>query len=299
MTKKSKTFSGDSLIEVLLGITIFSAVSVGGIAIMNSGLNQAQRSLEITMTRNEIDAQAEALRFIHNNYVAERELAEDKWQFTDLWNKIVEVSMDPSDIMSVDTLNINDAGSCADAYAEQFNGQLKRTPFIINTRFVQPRGILTDANAKDKYRKKVVPEIIITDIKDGGVYSAYDTGNTKFREASTYPRLTFGFLHIDDTPIDDSDTFWTLNQSAQNSDTLSENLALSATSNKLYYRKLTAAEGIWILGVKGDNDNRAHNNNDNPEFYDFYIRSCWNSSGMKTHSTITTTVRLYNPGVID
>ena len=68
--RKQKIFSGDSLIEVLLGITVFSAVSVGGIAIMNSGLNQAQRSLEITMARNEIDAQAEALRFIHNNYIA-------------------------------------------------------------------------------------------------------------------------------------------------------------------------------------------------------------------------------------
>ena len=43
--RKQKIFSGDSLIEVLLGITVFSAVSVGGIAIMNSGLNQAQRSL--------------------------------------------------------------------------------------------------------------------------------------------------------------------------------------------------------------------------------------------------------------
>ena len=88
--RKQKIFSGDSLIEVLLGITVFSAVSVGGIAIMNSGLNQAQRSLEITMARNEIDAQAEALRFIHNNYIAEREFSEDKWQFTDLWNKIVD-----------------------------------------------------------------------------------------------------------------------------------------------------------------------------------------------------------------
>ena len=101
--RKQKIFSGDSLIEVLLGITVFSAVSVGGSAIMNSGLNQAQRSLEITMARNEIDAQAEALRFIHNNYIAEREFSEDKWQFTDLWNKIVDSTIDPDDIMGIDT----------------------------------------------------------------------------------------------------------------------------------------------------------------------------------------------------
>ena len=114
--RKQKIFSGDSLIEVLLGITVFSAVSVGGIAIMNSGLNQAQRSLEITMARNEIDAQAEALRFIHNNYIAEREFSEDKWQFTDLWNKIVDSTIDPDDIMGIDTMNLNNANSCEQAY---------------------------------------------------------------------------------------------------------------------------------------------------------------------------------------
>jgi type II secretory pathway pseudopilin PulG len=53
---------GDTIIEVLLAITVFSMVAVATITIMNQGTNAAQRALEITHVRQEIDAQAEALR---------------------------------------------------------------------------------------------------------------------------------------------------------------------------------------------------------------------------------------------
>jgi len=61
---------GDTLIEVLFAISIFSLVVVGSISIMNQGVNASQRSLEITLVRNEIDAQAEALRFMNSSYVS-------------------------------------------------------------------------------------------------------------------------------------------------------------------------------------------------------------------------------------
>ncbi len=291
---KKKTFSGDSLIEVLLGITIFSAVSVGGIAIMNSGLNQAQRSLEITMARNEIDAQAEALRFIHNNYVAERELSEDKWQFTDLWNAIIDNTMHSDKTEFLDTMNLNNADSCEQAYKEQFSRQSGLTPFIINTRFVQPRGILVETNAQLKYQQKVVPEIIIT--SDSQQF-APDNDKNRFKTASTYPRLIYSLLHIPDTAISDSEQYWYNNTTTEGS--LTEETVEVGNYKKIFYRRVSMAEGIWILGIQGDEDDRAHDNTDNPEYYDFYIRTCWNSAGMKTHSTLTTTVRLYNPGVID
>ena len=67
---------GDTLIEVMLSIAIFSLVAIITINMMNDGLNTAQRTLETEMARNEIDAQAEALRFIHNNYVSERQKSE-------------------------------------------------------------------------------------------------------------------------------------------------------------------------------------------------------------------------------
>ena len=61
---------GDTLIEVLFAVTVFSLVAVGGMAIMNQGTALAQRSLELTLVREEIDTQAETLRFIHDSYIA-------------------------------------------------------------------------------------------------------------------------------------------------------------------------------------------------------------------------------------
>lgn len=56
---------GDTIIEVLLAVSVFSLVAVGAIAIMNQGVNTAQRALEITLVKQQIDAQAEALRAAH------------------------------------------------------------------------------------------------------------------------------------------------------------------------------------------------------------------------------------------
>ncbi len=64
------TKRGDTLIEVLFAITIFSLVVVSGLAIMNKGVAASQRALEITLVRQQIDAQAESLRFINASYIA-------------------------------------------------------------------------------------------------------------------------------------------------------------------------------------------------------------------------------------
>jgi prepilin-type N-terminal cleavage/methylation domain-containing protein len=61
---------GDTLIEVLFAVTVFSLVAVGSLSIMNQGTTVAQRSLETTLVRQEIDAQAETLRFVHDSYIA-------------------------------------------------------------------------------------------------------------------------------------------------------------------------------------------------------------------------------------
>lgn len=61
---------GDTLIEVLLAITIFAMVAVASVTIMNRGAAAAQQSLEITLVRQQIDAQAEAIRYIHQAYIA-------------------------------------------------------------------------------------------------------------------------------------------------------------------------------------------------------------------------------------
>lgn len=61
---------GDTIVEVLFAVTVFAMVAVGSMAIMNQGIASAQRSLEITLVRQQIDAQAEAIRYIHKAYVA-------------------------------------------------------------------------------------------------------------------------------------------------------------------------------------------------------------------------------------
>lgn len=53
---------GDTIIEALLAFTVFSLVSVGAMTVMNQATNASQRSLEITLVRQQVDAQAEALR---------------------------------------------------------------------------------------------------------------------------------------------------------------------------------------------------------------------------------------------
>lgn len=57
---------GDTLVEVLLGVTVFSMVAVITMDIMNRGMSIAQQSLETTLVRQQVDAQAEMLRYAHD-----------------------------------------------------------------------------------------------------------------------------------------------------------------------------------------------------------------------------------------
>ena len=61
---------GDTIIEVLLAVTVFSLVAIGAMMVMNQGTNSAQRSLEVTLVKQQIDAQAEALRTAQQDYFA-------------------------------------------------------------------------------------------------------------------------------------------------------------------------------------------------------------------------------------
>lgn len=60
---------GDTLIEVLFAITVFSLIVVSTLTLMNQGIAASQRSLEITLARQQVDGQAETLRFMHDSYV--------------------------------------------------------------------------------------------------------------------------------------------------------------------------------------------------------------------------------------
>jgi type II secretory pathway pseudopilin PulG len=68
MLKRSRQ-SGDTLIEVLFAVTVFSLVVVSALTLMNQGTATIQRSLEVTLVRQQIDSQADTLRFLQSSYV--------------------------------------------------------------------------------------------------------------------------------------------------------------------------------------------------------------------------------------
>lgn len=58
---------GDTIIEVMFAFVVFSLVTIGLMSIMNQGIAMAQRSLEITLVRQQIDSQADLVRYVRNN----------------------------------------------------------------------------------------------------------------------------------------------------------------------------------------------------------------------------------------
>ena len=56
---------GDTLIELVIAFAIFSLAAVMTLSILNRGVSATQRSLEATLVRQQIDSQAELLRYIH------------------------------------------------------------------------------------------------------------------------------------------------------------------------------------------------------------------------------------------
>ncbi|MDO5481071.1 MAG: hypothetical protein Q4F60_01850, partial [Candidatus Saccharibacteria bacterium] len=85
MKRNFRTHRGDTIIEVLFALSIFSLIAVLAIAVMNLGIAIAESNLELNMARNEVDAQAEAIRFIQSSYLAERELVDKPYE--PLWTK--------------------------------------------------------------------------------------------------------------------------------------------------------------------------------------------------------------------
>ena len=115
---------GDTLIEVLFAISVFSLVAVGGISIMNQGVNASQRALEITLVRNEIDAQAETLRFLNASYVSAYQSGAAS--YSDVAGKWKSMSTDAELMVG----NISPFGSTCDAPSGSFILNTKTATFI-------------------------------------------------------------------------------------------------------------------------------------------------------------------------
>lgn len=60
---------GDTLIEVIFATAVLALIIVISLTIMNSGTAQAQRAVEGTFVRQELDSQADLLRFARDSYI--------------------------------------------------------------------------------------------------------------------------------------------------------------------------------------------------------------------------------------
>ena len=251
---KNHSLRGDTLVEVLFSITVFAMIAVLSINLMNNGVNTAQSTLEITMARNEIDAQAEGLRFIQNSYLAEKELAGSR-QFTTLWNELIKTANEPAENL---VKNITSSASCAAAY----NSKQTYKYFALNTRLIQPEYSLVGSygDAGTNY-SAIIADTIIQATKTPA----------KIVQTPVYPRIIY--------------SKWG-SASTENSEDMKE-----SSLN----RKVELVEGLWVVAVKGGKIF----SNSQPEYYDFYIRTCWAAPGRSVPSTIGTVVRLYNPEVIE
>ena len=123
---------GDTIIEVMLAITIFSLIIVSSLAIMNQGLYTAQRSLEISLVRSQIDSQAEALRFLNSSYINSFRGEDTDYGTTPAseWQKIVS---DPTNLVN----SVSDFGavgtSCPSPVSQSFAINSKRATLYTNS----------------------------------------------------------------------------------------------------------------------------------------------------------------------
>lgn len=209
------TKRGDTIVEVMFAIAVFCLVAVISIAMMNTGVSRSESSLELVTARNELNAQAEALRFIHSSYISELTLptegdfngnvpaGEKIQQYDKLWQKIVDNAISPNDYQLEYPLN-----DCSTVYQPSSgSGNLlsKYNAFVINTR----------------------------DLLNGDVNEAYVSAvnnSNRFRQAEQNARLIF-----------------TSTSGGDSSEEISEQRKL--------YNRLAVAEGIWVIAVKSNNDN--------------------------------------------
>lgn len=255
---------GDTLVEVLFAIAVFALVSVLALNIMSSGLRSAEASMEVAQTRSEIDAQSEALRFIHNAFTLERELPVESQQYRNLWLKLTSDSSSATEGMANDPINLPDlnVNSCSQIYDGGNKSIFKSglTAFIMNTREIDPLDYSL-TGSKINLKRIVV-----------------STKNNKnlFRATQIYPRVIYS-KKANSSTGDNSDT-----ELYESSD----------------YRYVGAAEGIYIIAVR-DKTKNASTTSSIPEFFDFHIRACWTGPSQNLPTTIGTIIRLYNPEIVE
>ncbi len=282
--KSLATKRGDTIIEVMFAIAVFSLVAVITISMMNLGTANAEGALELTTARHELNAQAEALRFVHSAYTAELALPtcsssvilqNEKCQhYKDLWEEIVQTYSrdfmpdDPAQqaiINITNTLNNNDVSDssvkrvskdgsifgCNRAYETGTFGAdsllTANKAFILNIR---------DLNISSDSNSLILPK--------RAIIGAQNNVDNKFIPAPLSARIIYS-------------------RAGQPNETTEDGYAAHNT-----YNQVSQVEGIWVVAIRGEGTPAP--------YYDFYIQACWNAPNSLSPTILDTVIRLYNPG---
>ncbi len=249
---KANVKRGDTIIEAMFAFAVFSLVSIITVSMMNLGVAASERSLELTTVRNELNAQAEALRFIHSSYIAQQNLPGEGdcggannrncQHYTSLWRAITERTL----ASNTDRMADYPLSTCSSVYDEE--KLIHDKAFIINTRKLS------------SYNGPVSPSeaLVYAEAKTSGMNPDF-----YFNPPLLSARIIYGGASGDSSE------------------------QLSYITKLTEYTDIKKVEGIWVIGVKGPGTI--------PQYYDFYIETCWYGSNNATPTSLDTVVRLYNP----
>lgn len=160
---------GDTLIEVTLAVGIFSLVAIAVVSVVNGSTTGAQTALETTLAREEIDAQAEALRFIQSSYASS--IGDSDNPYETLWNAITKDSGNNANVAS--NISYENPATCSEIYDTDKDNPVSifsttNRSFVINTRRL---GSSTDVLVQS--------------------FPGSQANKARFAEASTYPRIIY------------------------------------------------------------------------------------------------------------
>lgn len=271
MFKLKRWLKGDTLVEVTIAVGIFALVAISVVAVVNISTSGAQSALEGTLTREEVDSQAETLRFIQSAYVNDSNLDKDGadeesklFLYNAIWD---EVKNNADDNMLNGGAEVSGnfkrdfkPSSCSELYEEDYLAE--QHAFIIDIRKLNTY----DDPGSEKDVKKFAKQVVLSAAQNKDLFVA----------ATTYPRLVYEKYD----PIKDGNE--------------SEDALLSQG----VFDILSKVEGIYIVGVKDKNTTSIVTEDsieNKSAYYDFYVRSCWYNAGSETPSTVSTLIRLRDP----
>lgn len=163
LSSASRADRGDTIIEVIFAIVIFSFVAISSLAIMNQGIATGEKALEITLVRQQINAQAEALRFIHESRVVTPGSTS-----ASVWNSLVTLQSENS--TGYGQASASPYGVEGSACSIPSGSNYK--PFILNARTAQIWSGVPVVSADADEGQLPYPQVVYNH-DDGSVSTAY------------------------------------------------------------------------------------------------------------------------------